>query len=60
MVSRTTWHLPENGEALSMAIRWCLDDDLTVDVHAPLTVTAELVRQAATDRWMLHLVNYQL
>ena len=53
------WHLPENWEALVMAVRWAAENNLILNVHAPLTVTAELVRQSATDRMMLHLVNYE-
>ncbi len=53
------WHLPENWEALVMAAHWVTEGDLILNVHAPLTVTAELVRQPATGRMMLHLVNYE-
>ena len=42
-----------------MAVRWAAENNLILNVHAPLTVTAELVRQSATDRMMLHLVNYE-
>ena len=53
------WHLPENWEAVVLAVKWAKVNDLAVEVRAPLTVTAELVRQPATNRLMLHLVNYQ-
>lgn len=53
------WHLPENWETLVLSVRWAAGDDLILDVQAPLTVTAELVRQPSTDRMMLHLVNYE-
>ena len=52
------WHLPINWEELVESVRWAGGNDPLLEVEAPLTVTAELLRQERENRLLLHLVNY--
>jgi len=52
------WKLPVNYSELAEAVKWAAGGELTAAVQAPLWVTAELARQASTNTWLLHLVNY--
>jgi hypothetical protein len=52
------WKLPENWEGLVDAVRWAAGGRMTLEVEAPLTVTAELQRQPETGKLLLHLINY--
>ncbi len=52
------WRLPLNWEGLIDSVRWAAGDNPLIDVKAPLTVTAELVRQKETGALLLHLINY--
>jgi hypothetical protein len=54
------WKLPENWEELVDSVRWAAGGRLTLEVEAPLTVTAELLKQPETGRLLLHLINYDL
>lgn len=54
------WMLPENWEESVDAVQWAAGGRLTLEVNAPLTVTAELLRQPGTGRLLLHLINYDL
>ena len=52
------WKLPENWESLVEAAQWAAGGRMTLKVEAPLTVTAELLRQPGTGKLLLHLINY--
>ena len=52
------WHLPVNWQELVDAVVWAGEGDPLLQVEAPLTVTAELLRQENEGRLLLHLVNY--
>ena len=52
------WHLPVNWEEMVESVRWAGGNDPLLEVEAPLTVTAELLRQERENRLLLHLVNY--
>ena len=52
------WHLPINWEELVDAVAWAGREDPLLEVEAPLTVTAELLRQKQQSRLLLHLINY--
>lgn len=54
------WKLPENWKILVDAVRWAVGGRLTLEVEAPLTVTAELLKQGDSGRLLLHLINYDL
>ena len=52
------WKLPVNWRELIAAVRWVARDDLSLDVNAPITVTAELMHQNQANNLVLHLLNY--
>jgi len=52
------WKLPLNWRDLIDSVRGAAGDNLLMDVKAPLTVTAETVRQKETGALILHLINY--
>lgn len=52
------WKLPANYAELAEAVKWAAGGELTLTVQAPLSVTAEVARQAASGAWLLHLLNY--
>ena len=52
------WHLALNWEELVDAVAWAGREDPLLEVEAPLTVTAELLRQKKQSRLLLHLINY--
>jgi hypothetical protein len=57
-MSSEYWKLPTNWEDLVAAVRWAAGGQPTIEVKAPLTVTAELLRQPDTGKLFLHLINY--
>ncbi len=59
MISRY-WRLPMNWEELVESVKWASDDNLSIDVNAPLTVTIELTKKIDKSSLMLHLVNYNV
>lgn len=52
------WKLPENWAELIDSVKWAAGGDLSLDIQAPLTVTAELLHQAEAGALVLHLINY--
>ncbi len=52
------WRLPLDWGGLIDSLKWAGGDSPLIDVKAPLTVTAELVRQKETRALLLHLINY--
>ena len=52
------WKLPLNWEELVAAVRRAAGGSLSVEVKAPLTVTAEVLEQRQKRRLLVHLVNY--
>jgi hypothetical protein len=59
-MSSRYWKLPKNWEELRESVRWAAGGQLTLEVEAPPTVTAELLRQPETGMLTLHLINYDL
>jgi len=53
------WKLPVNWEELVSAVKWAAGDTLSLEVSAPLTLVAELIRQKGRRELLLHLLNYQ-
>jgi hypothetical protein len=54
------WKLPVNWEELASAVSWAAGDHLSLEVKAPLTVTAELLEQKKSNRLLVHLLNYDV
>ncbi len=52
------WKLPVNWQDLVASVRWAAGDSFSIEVKAPLTVTAELMEQPGEKRMLVHLVNY--
>ena len=57
-IDNSQWKLPKNYAELAAAVKWAAGGQLTSEVQAPLSVTAELAAQQGTNTWLLHLVNY--
>lgn len=57
-IDNSHWKLPRNYADLVAAVKWAAGGQLTCEVQAPLSVTAELAEQKGTNTWLLHLVNY--
>jgi len=53
------WKLPVNWEELIEAVRWAVGGHLSLQVHAPLTVVAEVTEQRQEGKIMVHLLNYE-
>jgi len=54
------WRPPKNARALLAAVTWAAGEAMPLQVEAPAAVAAELTRQWRPDRFILHLVNYDL
>jgi hypothetical protein len=52
------WKLPLNWQEFVQAVRWAARDPLSLEMKAPLTVTAEVTEPNAKNELMVHLVNY--
>jgi hypothetical protein len=52
------WKLPVNQEELVEAVKWAAGQRMSLEVKAPLTVTAELMEQRQRVELLLHLLNY--
>lgn len=52
------WQLPQNWRELLAEVKWATGNGLTMEVKAPLTVTAALTEQKHPERWFVHLLNY--
>ena len=52
------WKLPVNWPELVDAVKWAAGGMLSLDVTAPLSVTAELLHQKQSGGFVLHLINY--
>ena len=52
------WKLPRNWEELVAEVKWAAGGSLSLEVKAPLTVTAELAEQKDRNRLLVHLLNY--
>jgi hypothetical protein len=52
-------NLPQNWAELVEAARWAARDDLTIAVHAPLSVVMNLYRKRNKNQLILHLVNFK-
>jgi len=51
--------LPENWGELIEAVNWTAGDNLTLTVHAPLSVVMNLYRKRKESQLILHLVNFK-
>jgi len=54
------WKLPLNARELTEAVKWCAGGRLSLEVSAPASVVAELMRQKSTNTLLVHLVNYDV
>jgi len=54
------WKLPVNWGELASAVSWAAGDHLSLEVKAPLTVTAELLEQKKSNTLLVHLLNYDV
>ena len=54
------WKLPANTEELIKAVQWAGVGNLMLEVEAPITVTANLLRQRKSGALQIHLVNYDM
>lgn len=52
------WKLPVNYEKLIKSVKWASNDNLSFNVNAPLSVTAELTEKKNKSSLFIHLVNY--
>jgi hypothetical protein len=52
------WTLPKNYKDLVGAVAWAANNRLAAEIHAPLSVAAELAAQKGSNTWLLHLVNF--
>jgi Beta-galactosidase trimerisation domain len=59
-MSSKYWKLPVNWKELITAVQWTAGDDLSLEVKAPTTVTAELMHQRSTGNLIVHLLNYNV
>ncbi len=57
-ISNRFWKRPRNWEEITAAIRWAANADLPLEVDGPDFLVANLVEQAARQRRLIHLVNY--
>jgi len=53
------WKLPLNWKELIASVKWASDNNLSLNVEAPQTVTAELIQKDDKSLLMLHLVNFE-
>lgn len=54
------WKLPVNWEELIEEVRWAAAGNLSLEVNAPLTVAAELTVQNRRNKFLVHLLNYNV
>jgi hypothetical protein len=52
------WKLPVNWAELIGSVQWAAGRGLSLEVQAPLTITAELLHQKEAGALVLHLINY--
>ena len=57
-ISNRFWKRPRNWEQIIDAVRWAANDDPPLQVDGPDFLVANLVEQAARQRRLIHLVNY--
>ncbi len=57
-ISNRFWKRPKNWEQIIDAVRWAANDDVPLQVSGPDFLVANLVEQAARQRRLIHLVNY--
>jgi hypothetical protein len=54
------WKLPQNADSLVDAVKWAARGSISVEVKAPPTVVAEIMRQKSRNTLLVHLVNYDV
>ena len=52
------WKLPVNWVEMIDSVKWAAGGNLSLEVQAPLTVTAELLHQKEAGKLVVHLINY--
>ncbi len=52
------WKLPANSQEMLDAVKWAAGGSLSLEVKAPLTVTAEFQEDLSNKRLLIHLLNY--
>jgi len=56
--NRVKMNLPVNWPELVEAVKWACNDNLSLEIQAPLTVVMNLYEKKDKDQLMLHLVNF--
>ena len=59
-MSSQYWQLPLNYSELIDAIKWAKNENLSLEIEAPSTVTMELTKKRDNSCLMLHLLNYEV
>ncbi|MDD4869202.1 MAG: beta-galactosidase [Kiritimatiellae bacterium] len=54
------WKLPLNWQELMESVRWAANENLSINIEAPLTVTMELMQDINKSKLLLHLLNYDV
>jgi len=57
-VTSEYWRLPKNHKVIADAVKWSAGKDLSLEIRAPVYVTAELTQSPDQSKMMLHLVNF--
>ena len=52
------WKLPVNMKELIESVKWASGNNLSLNIEAPLTTTAELIAKDDKGSLVLHLINY--
>jgi hypothetical protein len=52
------WKLPKNNKELTESVKWSAKENLSLEIEAPVFVTAEVTQSIDHSRLMLHLLNY--
>jgi hypothetical protein len=58
-ITNNLWKLPKNYVELADSMSWAAEEKLSLNVDAPLWVTAELAEQESSNTLLLHLINFR-
>jgi hypothetical protein len=54
------WKLPLNWEEIVHSVRWAAGGGFSIEINAPPTVVTEPMKQADTNKLLVHLLNYDV
>jgi hypothetical protein len=54
------WKLPLNWQEIVHSVRWAAGGGFSLEVNAPRTVVTEPMKQAHTNKLLVHLLNYDV